>query len=45
MNLGEVFEKLKAINKVKNNLSNIQDDFLGYHQNLKNKMRKIKGGK
>ena len=45
MNLGEVFDKLKAINKVKDNLSNIQDDFLGYHQNLKTKMRRINGGK
>ena len=45
MNLGEVFDKLKAINKVKDNLSNIQDDFLGYHQNLKIKMKRINGGK
>ena len=43
MNLGEVFDKLKAINKVKDNLSNIQDDFLGYHQNLKTKIREING--
>ena len=45
MNIGEVFDKLKAINKVKDNLSNIQDDFLGYHQNLRTKMRRINGGK
>jgi hypothetical protein len=45
MNFGEVFDKLKAINKVKDNLSNIQDDFLGYHQNLRTKMRRINGGK
>jgi hypothetical protein len=45
INLGEVFDKLKAINKVKDNLSNIQDDFLGYHQNLKTKMKRINGGK
>jgi hypothetical protein len=45
MNFGEVFDKLKAINKVKDNLSNIQDDFLGYHQNLKTKIRRINGGK
>ena len=45
MNIGEVFDKLKAINKVKDNLSNIQDDFLGYHQNLKTKMKRINGGK
>ena len=45
INLGEVFDKLKAINKVKDNLSNIQDDFLGYHQNLRTKMRRINGGK
>ena len=45
INFGEVFDKLKAINKVKDNLSNIQDDFLGYHQNLRTKMRRINGGK
>ena len=45
INIGEVFDKLKAINKVKDNLSNIQDDFLGYHQNLKTKMKRINGGK
>ena len=45
MDFGEVFDKLKAINKVKDNLSNIQDDFLGYHQNLRTKMRRINGGK
>ena len=45
INIGEVFDKLKAINKVKDNLSNIQDDFLGYHQNLKTKIRRINGGK
>ena len=45
MDFGGVFDKLKAINKVKDNLSNIQDDFLGYHQNLRTKMRKINGGK
>ena len=45
MDFGGVFDKLKAINKVKDNLSNIQDDFLGYHQNLRNKMRRINGGK
>lgn len=42
LNLGEVFDKLKAINKVKDNLSNIQDDFLGYHHNLKTKMKEKK---
>ena len=45
INIGEVFDKLKAINKVKDNLSNIQDDFLGYHQNLKTKIRRINGEK
>ena len=45
MDFGGVFDKLKAINKVKDNLSNIQDDFLGYHQNLRTKMRRINGGK
>ena len=45
MNFVEVFDKLKAINKVKDNVSNIQDDFLGYHQNLRTKMRRINGGK
>ena len=37
--LNEVFDKLKKINKIKDNLSNIQDDFLGYHQNLKKKLQ------
>ena len=45
MDFGGVFDKLKAINKVKDNLSNIQDDFLGYHENLRTKMRRINGGK
>ena len=45
MDFGGIFDKLKAINKVKDNLSNIQDDFLGYHQNLRTKMRRINGGK
>ena len=39
--LNEVFDKLKKINKVKDNLSNIQDDFLGYHSNLKNKIKEM----
>jgi hypothetical protein len=33
--LGEVFNKLKKINQVKENLCHIQDDCLGYHYNLK----------
>ena len=37
--LNEVFDQLKKINKIKDNLSNIQDDFLGYHQNLKKKLQ------
>lgn len=45
INLGEIFDKLKAINKVKDNLSNIQDDFLGYHQNLRTKIQRINGRK
>ena len=44
LDLGSVFDKLKAINKVKDNLSNIQDDFLGYHQNLKTKMKEKNKG-
>ena len=44
LDLGGVFDKLKAINKVKDNLSNIQDDFLGYHQNLKTKMKEKNKG-
>ena len=43
--LGEVFDRMKAINKVKDNLSNIQDDFLGYHNNLKVKIQELKSGK
>ena len=39
--LNEVFDKLKKINKVKDNLSNIQDDFLGYHSNLKHKIKEM----
>lgn len=38
-NLGEVFNKLKKINKIKDNLCNIQDDFLGYHQRLKDNIK------
>lgn len=37
--LNEIFDKLKKINKIKDNLSNIQDDFLGYHHNLKQKIK------
>lgn len=37
--LGEVFNKLKKINKIKDNLCNIQDDFFGYHQRLKDKIK------
>ena len=36
----ELFEKSGVkINKIKDNLSNIQDDFLGYHHNLKQKIK------
>lgn len=37
--LNSVFTQLQKINKIKDNLSNIQDDFLGYHQNLKQKIK------
>ena len=36
--LNEVFNKLKKINQVKENLTHIQDDCLGYHYNLKKKI-------
>ena len=36
--LNEVFNKLKKINQIKDNLSHIQDDCLGYHYNLKKKI-------
>ena len=39
--LNEVFDKMKKINKIKDNLSNIQDDFLGYHSNLKHKIKEM----
>ena len=40
--LNEVFNKLKKINKIKDNINNIQDDFLGYHANLKLKIKEKK---
>ena len=40
--LNEVFNKLKKINKIKDNINNIQNDFLGYHANLKLKIKEKK---
>ena len=40
--LNEVFNKLKKINKIKDNINNIQNDFLGYHANLKLKIKENK---
>ena len=35
-----VFNKLKKINKIKDNLGNIQDNFLDYHKKLKEKIQR-----
>ena len=40
--LNQVFNKLKKINKIKDNINNIQNDFLGYHANLKLKIKENK---
>jgi len=37
--LNGVFYKLKKINQIKDNLSNIQDDCLGYHEKLKDTLK------
>ena len=38
--LNGVFYKLKKINQIKDNLSNIQDDCLGYHEKLKDTLKR-----
>lgn len=35
----EVFDRLQKINKIKENISNTQDGFLGYHQSLQKKLK------
>lgn len=41
-NFDGVFNKLKKINQIKDALSNIQDDFLGYHEKFKSNISQIK---
>ena len=38
--LNGVFYKMKKINQIKDNLCNIQDDCLGYHEKLKNTLKR-----
>lgn len=38
--LNGVFYKLKKINQIKDNLSNIQDDCLGYHEKLRDTLKR-----
>ena len=38
--LNGVFYKMKKINQIKDNLSNIQDDCLGYHEKLRNTLKR-----
>ena len=38
--LNGVFYKLKKINQIKDNLNNIQDDCLGYHEKLKDTLKR-----
>ena len=38
--LNGVFYKMKKINQIKDNLSNIQDDCLGYHEKLKDTLKR-----
>ena len=39
--LNGVFYKMKKISQIKNNLCNIQDDCLGYHEKLKDILKRI----
>lgn len=41
-NFNGVFNKLKKINQIKDNLSNIQDDCLGYHEKFKTNINNLK---
>ena len=43
--LSGVFYKLKKINQIKDNLTNIQDDCLGYHEKLKNTLKRSESAK
>ena len=43
--LNGVFYKLKKINQIKDNLSNIQDDCLGYHEKLKDTLKRSESAK
>ena len=43
--LNGVFYKLKKINQIKENLSNIQDDCLGYHEKLKDRLKRSSSAK
>ena len=38
--INKIFYKMKKINKIKDNLCNIQDETLDYHEKLKNKMKR-----
>ena len=38
--LNGVFYKMKKINQIKDNLSNIQDDCLGYHEKLRDTLKR-----
>ena len=43
--LNGVFYKLKKINQIKDNLCNIQDDCLGYHEKLKDTLKRSESAK
>ena len=43
--LNGVFYKLKKINQIKDNLCNIQDDCLGYHEKLKETLKRSESAK
>ena len=43
--LNGVFYKMKKINQIKNNLCNIQDDCLGYHEKLKDTLKRSESAK
>ena len=43
--LNGVFYKMKKINQIKDNLCNIQDDCLGYHEKLKDTLKRSESAK
>ena len=43
--LNGVFYKMKKISQIKNNLCNIQDDCLGYHEKLKDTLKRSESAK